>query len=148
MERTRKRISEKTRELRGTLRKDRTTPSPEILEGILIENLPPIPRKFRHVKKYYEAAGNFALEKKLLTPANQNFILAYAIEVSKYFDILEKMAEEQPGTPSYKALNAVKNSALENAVKLAGLFGIDPASALKFGTKEPPPEANGFEEFI
>ena len=145
------RLSETTRQLRGTNRQDRPEKVVSFDSGVLTE-LPKMPGNWpAKTKRIFDNLAAFCFERQLITRANVYFLQGMAIELYKYSETAEQIAKiNDPTDPKSKVLQRVNNSALENAVKLSGIFGIDPAAAKKIGEKpaKEKPRPDSLEGFL
>ena len=145
------RLTTKTRQLRGTARKDRPEKVAEFESGVLTE-IPKMPGNWpAKTKRIFDNLAAFCFERQLITRANVYFLQGLAIELFKYGETGERIAKiNDPTNPESKVLQRINNSSLENAVKLSGLFGIDPNSAKKIGEKpaKEKPHPDSLEDFL
>jgi len=73
---------------------------------------------------------------------------AFCFEIARYHQLQKDIAERPPRTArELQILLKLRQESLQNACKIGALFGIDPLSAKRFGSPEPPKEQDFFEEF-
>src|SRR4030042_3509802 len=130
-----------TKKLQGTDRKDREK---EIVEFSLI-TIVPVPPAFldTKAKKNFRNFCELLIDKNMLTNANIGHVTLMAQELSTYERANRELKKKDAyitKTPSgYKQPSpwvAIRNQAQKNYREYAALFGLDPISASKVGTKK------------
>lgn len=145
MQRGRKPVSNKIKELRGTLKPSR------MKSGLKLPTLaesPPAPDYFSdEMKALYKAVTKQLIEMDVMTKVDQQLIEMYVFEMNEFRTAVRQLQKaenyievSQSGYKQPSPWLAVKNQAIKHLKELGSLFGFDPISRMRFNMEEPEQE--------
>jgi P27 family predicted phage terminase small subunit len=135
-------VPTKIKAAKGTLRKDRTNfNEPNYL---IVREIPDPPEYLDEVgRKVYYSTAEELLRLGLLTNISLPLFVIYCVEISRYYEALKQLSTSpliikgtNGGDPKPNPWIKIANTALLNATKLAGEFGITPATSGKVSVKK------------